>query len=202
MYGLAIASGQWWRLFTAGFIHLSLVHILFNMWSLWVLGRLLEEMLGRVRFIALYAISLFGASTASYLFASALGPAAGASGAIFGLAGGLLVVGKRMNWRTQWLVGVIGLNLLLPFFQHNIDWHAHVGGLITGMVTTAAFVYAPKRWRVVAAYAVVALVALVAVVCVGLVAERGASIRQDPRYASLFSLGGGVSDDTAYNPFP
>jgi membrane associated rhomboid family serine protease len=200
MYGLAVASGQWWRLLTAGFVHLSLVHILFNMWSLWVLGRLLEEMLGRVRFVALYAISLLGASTVSYLFASPEGRAAGASGAVFGLAGGLIVVAKRMNWKLQWLVGMIGLNLLLPLVVSNIDWHAHVGGLVTGMVTTAAFVYSPRRWRVGAAYAVLVVVA---VVCVGLVAQRSEQIRQNPRYASIFTLGGGVSgNDEQYRPFP
>jgi membrane associated rhomboid family serine protease len=199
MFGLAVASGEWWRLITAGFLHLGVVHILFNMWGLWVLGRPLESLLGRARFAALYAVALLAGSTVSYLFANPLGASVGASGAIFGLAGGMIVVAKRMRWNLNWLVGIVALNFLLPFAIPNIDWHAHVGGLVAGMLVTAGFVYPPRRWRIVAA---VAVVVVVSAVSVGVVAHRTQQIREAPEYASVFQLGGGISGESDFRPFP
>jgi membrane associated rhomboid family serine protease len=197
IYGLAVASGQWWRLVTATFLHLSILHILFNMWGLWVLGRPLEEQLGRVRFATLYATSLVAGSTASYLFANPLGASAGASGAIFGLAGGLMVVARRLNWNFNWLVGIVALNFLLPFMVGGIDWHAHVGGLVAGVLVATAFTYAPKPQRIaISALAVV----LVLAACVGLVAYRTHQIREDPTYGSVFQLGGTFPDGGDFRP--
>ena len=199
MFGLAVASGEWWRLFTAGFLHLSVLHILFNMWGLWVLGRPLESMLGRARFAVLYAVSLFVGSTVSYVFASPQGASVGASGAIFGLAGGMIVVAKRMHWNLNWLVGIVALNFLLPFMVPDIDWHAHVGGLVAGLIVTAAFVYPPRTYRIAAA---VAVVLVVSALSVGLVVHRSQQIRQDPQFASVFQLGGGFTGDGDFRPFP
>ena len=197
IYGLAVASGQWWRLLSAGFLHLSVAHILFNMWGLWVLGRPLEAMLGRIRFATLYFTALVAGSTASYVFADPLGASAGASGAIFGLAGGLIVVARRMNWNVSWLVGIVALNFALPFMVANIDWHAHVGGLLAGVIVTAAFTYAPSAYRtVVSVLAVVMVLGL----CVGLVAYRTQQIRQDPTYGSVFQLGGTFPDAGDFQP--
>jgi membrane associated rhomboid family serine protease len=180
MRGTKVADGQWYRLLTAGFLHVSVVHILFNMWALWVVGRPLEGMLGRVRFGALYAVSLLAGSAASYLFGDPLGPSLGASGAIFGLFGGLLVVARRMHLNMSGLVAIVGINLALPILMPSIDWHAHVGGLVAGAATTAAMTYSPRASRVVAAAAsCVVLVAL----CVGLVAWRTQQVTADPRYA-------------------
>jgi membrane associated rhomboid family serine protease len=197
IYGLAVASGQWWRLVTAGFAHLSVIHILFNMWGLWVLGRPLETLLGRIRFVALYFTALVAGSTASYLFANPLGAAAGASGAIFGLAGGLIVVARRMNWNFSWLVGIVALNFLLPFMVANIDWHAHVGGFLAGLAVTAAFTYPPRASRV--AVSVVAVV-VVLTSSIGLVVHRTQQIRQDPAYSSVFQLGGTFPDAGDFRP--
>ena len=198
-YGLGVASGQWWRLITSGFIHLSVVHILFNMWGLWVLGRPLEAMLGRRRYTALYFISLLAGSAVSMYFADPQGLAAGASGAVFGLAGGLIVVAKRMHWNLSWLVGIVALNMLLPFAVPNIDWHAHVGGLVAGLVVTAAFVYTPKAFRL--AGSIVVVVAVTAL-CVGLVVVRTNQIKTDPAYASVFELGGGIGTYPDIQVFP
>jgi membrane associated rhomboid family serine protease len=198
-YGLAIASGEWWRLFTAGFLHLGIIHILFNMWSLWVLGRPLEQMLGRLRFGALYFVSLLGGSTVSYLFAAPIGESAGASGAIFGLAGGLIVVARRMRWNLNWLVAVVALNFLLPLEVPNIDWHAHVGGFIAGMIATAAFVYTPRPQRVAASLLAVAVLVAGSV---GLIGYRTQQIKGNPRYAIIFQLGGGFPAPPDERPFP
>ncbi len=197
IFGLAVASGQWWRLVTATFLHLSIIHILFNMWGLSVLGRPLEAMLGRVRFATLYATSLIAGSTASYVFASPLGASAGASGAIFGLAGGLIVVARRMQWDFRWLVGIVALNFLLPFVVGSIDWHAHVGGFLAGLIVTAAFTYPPKPQRVAASAAVVVLVLGA---CIGLVTYRTNQIREDPTYGSVFQLGGTFPDGGDFRP--
>jgi len=197
IYGLAVASGQWYRLFTAGFLHLSVIHILFNMWALWVLGRPLEAILGRIRFVTLYFTALVAGSTASYLFSDPLGAAAGASGAIFGLAGGLIVVARRMHWNFSWLVGIVALNFLLPFTQANIDWHAHVGGFLAGLVVAAAFTYPPQQSRTMVS--IVTVVALLAV-CAALVTYRTSQIRQDPTFGSVFQIGGTFPDPGDYRP--
>ena len=182
MRGVEVADGQWYRLLTAGFLHVSVVHILFNMWALWVVGRPLEAMLGRVRYGALYAVSLLGGSAASYLFGEPLTPSLGASGAIFGLFGGLLVVARRMHLNMSGLVAIVGINLALPFFMPSIDWHAHVGGLVAGAATTAVMAYAPRPSRVGAA--VVSCAVMVAL-CAGLVAWRTQQIGVDPRYSQF-----------------
>jgi len=197
IYGLAVASGQWYRLITAGFLHLSVVHILFNMWALWVLGRPLEAILGRIRFVTLYFTALVAGSTASYLFSDPLGAAAGASGAMFGLAGGLIVVARRMSWNFSWLVGIVALNFLLPFTQANIDWHAHVGGFLAGLVVTAAFTYPPAKYRTTVS---IVTVVVVLAVCAGLVIYRTSQIRQDPAYSSVFQVGGTFPDPGDYRP--
>jgi len=196
-YGLAVASGQWWRLVTAGFLHLSITHILFNMWALWVLGRPLEAMLGRLRFVTLYFTALVAGSTASYLFAGPDGSSAGASGAIFGMAGGLIVLARRMSWNVSWLIGIVALNFLLPFVVPDIDWHAHVGGLLAGLVVTAAFTYPPTAYRTAVS---VLTVVLVVGLCVGLVAHRTHKIRNDPTYVSVFQSGGSFPNGPNLQP--
>jgi membrane associated rhomboid family serine protease len=199
VYGLAIASGQWYRLLTAGFLHLSTLHILFNMWALWVLGRPLEEMLGRIRFTSLYFTSLLAGTTASYLFLDPQNSSAGASGAIFGLAAGLIVVARRMDWNLSWLVGIVVLNFLLAFIDTGIDWHAHIGGFVAGLIVTSVFVYTPQPQRVVAS---VLVVAVVVAVCVGLVSHRTQEIRNIPSNAVVFQLGGSFPAGRDFRPFP
>ncbi len=183
---VAVATGQWYRLVTAGFLHVSVVHIGFNMWALWVVGRPLEAMLGRLRFIALYAVSLLAGSAASYLFGNPQAPSLGASGAIFGLFGGLLVVARRMHWNMSGLVAIVAINLALPFFLPNIDWHAHVGGLVAGAAATAVMAFSPQRTRAAASVAVCVVLVAVSVVMVGV---RTPQIRDDPRFVRAFTPG-------------
>ena len=87
-----VRDGEWWRLLTAGFLHIGPIHLLFNMLALWVLGRDMEAVLGHGRFLAVYLISLLGGSAAVMLFYAPSSEVAGASGAVFGLMGGLAVV--------------------------------------------------------------------------------------------------------------
>jgi membrane associated rhomboid family serine protease len=175
LLGVAVADGQWYRLITCGFLHENLIHIGLNMWALWVVGPPLEAAIGRLRFVGLYFVCLLAGSTFSYFGNGALTPALGASGAIFGLFGGLLVLARRMHWNLTGIVAIIALNLVLSFSIPGIDWHAHVGGLVAGVVITAVMVYAPRATR---AWSAVAVCAVVVLVCAAMVPVRTQQIDQ------------------------
>ncbi len=132
-----IQAGQVWRLLTSAFIHIGILHLAFNMYALWIVGPLTEKMFGHRRFLIIYLLSAIGGSTASYLFSPAL--SAGASGAIFGLFGALLVHSwqRPQLWKSGLgmnLLVVIGINLFLGIVQPGIDNYAHLGGLLTGLI--------------------------------------------------------------------
>jgi membrane associated rhomboid family serine protease len=140
----AVGYGQWYRLFTAAFLHFEIFHIGFNMYALWIFGPPLEAALGRLRFIGLYLLAGVGGSILSV----ALGPlgetAAGASGAIFGLFGALYIVARHRNLQTQGIAVTIVANLIFTFAIPNIDWRGHVGGLVTGVVIALIFAQVPQ----------------------------------------------------------
>ena len=158
----AIAGhGEYFRLVTSAFVHYGLLHILFNMYALYVLGPPLEEHLGRARFSSIYGLSALGGSVLVYLLSPVNAATAGASGAIFGLFGATFVASKRLNLDVKWLVGLIAVNLVMSFTFPGVSWEGHIGGLITGAVVTAAYVYAPQSRRVlVQAGATAAILAL------------------------------------------
>jgi membrane associated rhomboid family serine protease len=143
----AVADGEWWRLVTAGFLHIGPLHIAFNMYALWVLGRDLEIVLGRGRFLALYLVSLLGGSTAVVLFANPQQYVAGASGAVFGLMSGLFLVLLRLRRPYGQVVAIIVLNLVITQVVPGISMAGHVGGLVVGGLAAAALVFAPPRRR-------------------------------------------------------
>jgi membrane associated rhomboid family serine protease len=131
----AVAAGDWWRLFTSGFVHYGLLHVGFNMFVLFQLGTLLEPALGRVRFGALYAVALLGGACGALLLdPDAL--TAGASGAVYGLMGAA-VLGLRRRGVDPFRTGLGGLllvNLLLTFVIPGISVGGHLGGLAAGAV--------------------------------------------------------------------
>lgn len=129
-----------WRMLTSLFVHSqqSFLHILFNMYSLYIFGRILEQMLGRWRFLALYLISGLGGSVAVLLMAPAIS-VVGASGAIFGLLGAFFVIQRRLGGNNLQLVLVIGLNLVIGFVIPGIAWQAHIGGLVVGALVALVF---------------------------------------------------------------
>ncbi|CAJ1505993.1 rhomboid family intramembrane serine protease [[Mycobacterium] kokjensenii] len=137
----AVAHGQVYRLLTSAFLHYGLPHLLLNMWALYVVGPQLEGLLGRVRFSALYFLSALGGSVAVYLLAPITAATAGASGAIFGLFGATLVVGRRLRMDVRAIGAVIVVNLIFTFTIPNISWQGHLGGLITGSLVAWAYVY-------------------------------------------------------------
>lgn len=164
-----VNNSEFWRLFSSGFLHYGLLHIGLNMLALYVIGRELEVLLGKVRYLALYGISLLGGSTAIFLFAPLASPTAGASGAIFGLMGALVVAVLKLRLKATGILFIVGLNLVITFTIPNISIWGHLGGLVTGVLVMLALVYSPAKNR--AAWQGGSLVALV-IVLAGLVAYR------------------------------
>lgn len=138
---------QPWRMVTSMFAHSPTVifHILLNMYTLWLFGRQLEHFLGRGRFIALYLISGFAGSLVVQFWTYAdtqalLIPVVGASGAIFGLLGAFLVIGRSMGGNMTSFVVLLAINIAIGFMPgSSIAWQAHVGGLLGGLVVGLIF---------------------------------------------------------------
>jgi len=145
---------EYYRLLTSMFMHVNLLHIGMNMLILWLFGPQLESLLGHVRFAALYLVAGLGGAVASFTFSQAYTldtqnfyptSAMGASGAIFGLMGAYLVIGRRLNADTTQVLGLIVINVVLGFVIPSTDWRAHLGGLITGALVALPLAYASKR---------------------------------------------------------
>lgn len=128
---------QYYRFLTVALLHAGLMHIVFNMLALYQLGTIVENSLGEMRYVMILFASLVFGSAFSWKFMPANGVAVGASGMIFGLFGALLVISKRIGLNYNAILGTVLLNLALPFIVSNIDWHAHVGGLIGGALATS-----------------------------------------------------------------
>lgn len=164
----AVADGQLYRLVTSAFLHYGIVHLLFNMVALYVVGPPLERWLGRLRFSALYGLSALGGSVLVYLASPLNSATAGASGAVFGLFGATFVVSKRLNLDIRGVAALIGINvvftLVFPLVtSQSVSWQGHLGGLLTGALVALAYVYAPRERRnLVQAGATVAAVMLFA----------------------------------------
>jgi membrane associated rhomboid family serine protease len=140
-----IASGEYYRLITAAFLHANFFHILFNMVALLILGPPIETAIGRVRFLALYLLAALGGSVCSYLFSPVNVAGVGASGAIFGLFGAYFAIARARRAETGGIVALIAINLVFSFIDSAIDWRAHVGGLITGFTIGAMLALAERR---------------------------------------------------------
>ncbi|MQA10604.1 MAG: rhomboid family intramembrane serine protease [Pseudonocardiaceae bacterium] len=159
-----VAGGEWWRVLTSGFLHYGPLHLAMNMLALWILGRDIELLLGRLRFFALYALSLIGGGLAVYLFGAMDTPVAGASGAVFGLMGGLVVAVLRLKLNGTQVYVLLAVNLIISVGIPGISLLGHLGGLIVGALCTVGMVFAPPRRRAVVQWGTVAglLVLLVA----------------------------------------
>ncbi|MFJ9244376.1 rhomboid family intramembrane serine protease [Streptomyces sp. NPDC101776] len=159
-----IAEGQPYRLLTAMFLHASVIHILFNMMSLWWIGGPLEAALGRARYLALYFVSGLAGSALTYLIAAPNQPSLGASGAIFGLFGATAVLMRRLRYDMRPVIALLVINLIFTFGWANIAWQAHIGGLVAGVITGYAMVHAPRERRALIQYGTCAVVLVVVVV--------------------------------------
>jgi len=160
---------QPWRMLTAAFMHASILHVLFNMFSLFIFGPAIEATVGRVRFIVLYLLAAFGGSVAVAVLAPSQA-VVGASGAIFGLLGAFFIIQRRLGGNNTQLLVLIGLNVLFGFIVPNVSWQAHLGGLVVGAAVAA--IYHSTRRRNQRVLQVVS----VAAVAVGLVAITIAAV--------------------------
>ena len=132
------AHSQYYRAFTAPWLHADFLHIASNMIALLIVGPALEVQLGKVRFVVLYLIAGLGGSVGSYLLSPSDVAGIGASGAIMGVMGAYVVIGLRRRLPIAPVVALIVINLVIGF-SGNIDWRAHLGGLATGAVL--AYIY-------------------------------------------------------------
>ncbi|NHB85032.1 rhomboid family intramembrane serine protease [Tessaracoccus sp. HDW20] len=162
-----VASGAFWQVLTSGFAHVGITHILFNMLVLWMLGPSIEQVLGRVRYLAVYFVALIGGSAGVMLFSEPWASVVGASGAIYGLMGALLVLAIRHEGNVRNILVWLGINVAISFTFPNISWEGHLGGLLGGAAVAAILAYLPKerrnlQWPLIGAVAAVFVVIIVA----------------------------------------
>jgi membrane associated rhomboid family serine protease len=148
VYRFAIDQGEYWRLVTAGFLHTGMIHLLFNVFALYILGGMLEPAVGRVRFAVIYLVSLLAGSFGALLL-EPTAPTVGASGAVFGLMGAAVVVmrDRGINPMESGIGLWLGLNLLITFTIPNISIGGHLGGLAGGALAALAFTEVAGRMR-------------------------------------------------------
>ena len=174
-YSVLVDQGEWWRLLTAMFLHGGVLHLMFNMYALWLFGPVLERRFGSPSYAALYVAGGISGGMLFQLLGE--GAAVGASGAIFGLLGALLAASYRQRHTRAGaaVFGQLGLllsiNLALPLFLRNIAWQAHVGGLLAGILIAAVWdrMSLPGRtavWRRIAVAVAVGGAALAVVVLI------------------------------------
>ncbi|MEI7056362.1 rhomboid family intramembrane serine protease [Nocardioides sp. CCNWLW239] len=163
-----VDDGAFWQLVTSMFTHVSIIHLAVNMLSLYMLGSFLEPIVGRLRFLVFYLISGLAGSALIVWAATPAGSTVGASGAIFGLLGVLVVLFVRAGQSLAPLLPVLLINAGITFFGNGISWQGHVGGFVGGLVVAGIFTQfradrkAPLQWAALGGFTVV-LLALVGV---------------------------------------
>jgi membrane associated rhomboid family serine protease len=179
-----IVGGEWWRLLSSMFLHAGLIHLGLNAYVLWIFGTEIERQIGRLATLAVFLVTGVFAGATSFALATGFTIAVGASGAIFGLVGAFIAYNYLRRHhvlaqaRLRGAVTMLAINLIIGFSIPSIDWRAHLGGLVAGLV--AGFAVDPSRPAALRrAFAVAGLVALL-VAAIALVAFRAAQIDADP----------------------
>jgi membrane associated rhomboid family serine protease len=171
----AVAVGEWWRLPASTFLHIGVLHLVLNMYGLWIVGRLVEQMTGSLRFFAIYMVAGVAGAFASYYVG---GPetSAGASGAVFGLLGALLIELRvhRASYPQRWRSALFGIllfltiaNIAIGFLYPAIDQSAHLGGLAAGALATLLLSRNSRIGESAPVRAAAALLAVLGAVSVG-----------------------------------
>ena len=138
-------SNEWYRLITVALTHGGLMHLGFNMYSLYILGTPIESAYGRNKFLVIFTISLLTGSFASVFFNNGNFVSVGASGAVFGLFGAFLIVGKTIGANIREIAIIIGLNFVVGFILGGVDWRAHLGGLLGGALAAQLILSRRRR---------------------------------------------------------
>ena len=139
-----LMAAEPWRLITSAFAHGEIVHIMFNAYSLWVLGNSVERVVGSAKFLVIFIASIVAGCVAVV----AMSPESyviGASAGIFGLFAAIFIINRGFGGNNVSLVVIIGINLAIGFVVPGISWQAHIGGLVGGAVSTMALVRRPRR---------------------------------------------------------
>ena len=169
--GPAVASGDWWRIVTAGFLHANFLHIAFNMFALYVLGTLLEPGIGTPRFLAVYFVSLLAGSFGA-LILTPDSTTVGASGAIFGLLAAAFVIARHrgIEQLASQLAFFVVINLVFTFGVSGISIGGHLGGLVAGALCGLLIVFSERRARRAVAVEAIGMLALAALSVIGALA--------------------------------
>lgn len=146
MYPPAVAAGDWVRVIGSGFLHYGPIHLLLNMFALYIVGRDIEPVLGRARYLAIYLVSLLGASAAVMVLARE-DLTAGASGAVYGLFGSITVILIRLRQNPNSMLILIGINVFISFSLPGISLWGHLGGLAAGTLATLGVLFLPGWLR-------------------------------------------------------
>ncbi|MFF3316838.1 rhomboid family intramembrane serine protease [Streptomyces sp. NPDC003035] len=170
---VGVAEGEWYRLLTSTVLHQEVMHFLFNMLGLWVIGGIVEPELGRSRYALLCLLSGLSGSALAYLLAAPNQPSLGASGVVFGLIGAWAVLTRRQRYDMRPVVLFVALSLLLTFTRPGISWEAHIGGLVGGALVAYGLLHAPRARRNVVQYTACGLVLLIDL---GLILARSAAL--------------------------
>lgn len=163
-----LENGAWWQALTQMFSHQAIWHIASNMIALYFLGPLVEQVLGRVRFVALYLVAGLGGGLAALWLSDQHRSVLGASGAIWGIMGAGLVLAVRNDRRDlrDSLLQMVGLNVVITVVGYQyFSWQGHLGGLLAGAAATAVIVFAPRgprrsTWQFLGLGALTALIVL------------------------------------------
>jgi membrane associated rhomboid family serine protease len=142
-----LVDSEPWRLLTSAFTHVQIFHIFSNLFMLWQLGPMVEQMLGRIRFAVLYLLSALGGGVAVWVLGAPGSATLGASGAVLGLVGALLVISKSRGLDITWIIAYVAITAVLSFTIPNISWEGHLGGFVTGAAVAWLFLQDTKRRR-------------------------------------------------------
>lgn len=142
---LVARNGEYYRMFTAAFLHAGVLHLLFNMFGLYLFGSQLEAVVGTPRFVSVYALAAVGGSASSHFFGPPFQYSIGASGAVFGVFGACFVIARSRGMDTSQVGGFILINLFIGALVPQIDNAAHVGGLLTGAAVAAVYEWSARQ---------------------------------------------------------
>ncbi len=175
-YGPSIADGEWWRVVTGGFLHAGFIHLLLNMYVLYIAGSMLEPAIGTPRFLGIYFVGLLGGAVGA-LLVDPNATTVGASGAIFGLMAAVIVVARGRGIEevaSQFGLFVV-LNLVLTFSIPGISVGGHIGGLIGGALAAALVIFVERQLggRPGYAFELGAIILMIAGTFVGAIAVAG-----------------------------